>query len=58
MVQFNTSSKSFKMAAFNHDGSFKKVDMMEAKSGETRLHSLGNTNNSIGSRYKLKARNT
>ena len=46
------------MAAFNHGGSIKGVDMMEAKSGETGQLSSENTNDCLIKRYKLKASST
>ena len=51
-------SNRFRMASSNHDGSFKNVDLMEATSDETKQDSLGNTDDSTGSRNKLKAIST
>ena len=46
------------MAAFNNDGSFKDVDMTEARSEETGQHSLRNTDISNANSYKLTACST
>ena len=46
------------MADFNHDGTNKDINMMEAKSEETEQFSSGNTDDSLVMRYKLKASST
>ena len=46
------------MAVFNHGGSIKGVDKIEAKLGETEALSSENTNVCLIKRYKLKASST
>ena len=46
------------MTAFNHDGSNKEFDMMEAKSEENGQHSSGNTDHYLVKMNKLKASST